>query len=59
MTRSLDAALTKALGDQRRELHFNTLMLVLGEMIAVLGIGPVRQLLQTVADDLAEFDNGK
>ena len=54
--RSIDDARIKSMGDQERELHVATLELLLGQMVRRIGVGRLRKLLNSIADDLAEFE---
>lgn len=58
MSRAIEDAVAKAMGNQRRELHVATLSLLLGEMIRATDVYQVRALLLALAGDLEEFDRG-
>ena len=58
MSRTIEDACAKAMGDQARELHMLTMTLLLGEMIRRIGVNSVRTLLLGVAEELEEFDQG-
>lgn len=59
MSETIRDAMAKSMGDQTRELHLNTLSLVLSCMAASIGIHHVRAILLGVAEELAEFDKGE
>ena len=51
-----DKAISRAMGDQERELHINTMTLLLSSMTRRIGVHRVRMLLIGLADELKEFD---
>lgn len=51
-----DKAIARAMGDAERELHIQTMILLMSAMVRRIGVHRVRMLLIDLAKEMEEFD---